>query len=153
MSKEKAEKFLADVNTNASLQKKLLDAAANAKAWMAEAASAGYEMTADELRAAAEHVVGKPVSADDLIGTLRGLFEGQLNDENLDAVTGGAGTTQRAVVAAPHLNVSTVKAGTVGSGGASHMDGGFAREASPVRVSGGNVQNPALKGGSSSGGG
>ena len=153
MSKEKAEKFLADVNTNSSLQKKLLDAAANAKAWIAEAATAGYDMTADELRAAAEHVVGKPVTADNLIGTLRGLFEGELKDENLEAVTGGAGVPARAVaVGAAHLNVATVR-GVVNPGGAVGAGDGFAREASPIRVSGGNVADPALKGGKTSGGG
>jgi len=133
MSKQNAEKFLADVNTNSSLQKKLLDAAANAKAWIAEAATAGYEMTADELRAAAEHVVGKPVTADSLIGTLRGLFEGELKDENLDAVTGGANVATRAVVAAPKasaLHVSTVK-GAVGANIGADM-GEFVKEASPV---------------------
>ena len=132
MSKQNAEKFLADVNTNSSLKKKLLDAAANAKAWIAEAATAGYEMTADELRAAAEHVVGKPVSSDGLIGTLRGLFEGELKDENLDAVTGGA-NVGRAVVATPMaasaLHVATVK-GAVGANVGNAAE--FVKEASPV---------------------
>jgi predicted ribosomally synthesized peptide with nif11-like leader len=145
MSKEKAEKFLADVNTNTSLQKKLLDAAANAKAWIAEAATAGYEMTADELRAAAEHVVGKPVTADNLIGTLRGLFEGELKDENLEAVTGGANVGQvRAPAQAAHLNVATVQG--LANPGSAAADG-FAREASPIRVGGSIANNPALKGG------
>ena len=94
MSKEKAEKFLTDVNTDSTLQKKLLGAAADAKAWIAEAASAGYDMTVDELRAAAEHVAGKPVTTENLIGTLRGLLEGEMDDASLDAVAGGLATAQ-----------------------------------------------------------
>ncbi len=129
MSKENAKKFLDDVNNDASLQQKLLDAAASAQAWVSEAASKGYEMTTEELRAAAEALLGKPVSADKLVGELRDLFGGQLGDESLDAVTGGAGVPVRT------LQVSTVKAGTpVASPGGAVAN--FVREGGPVKVGG-----------------
>lgn len=127
MSKENAQKFLDDVNNNAGLKKKLLDAAANAQAWISEAASAGYQMTADELRAAAEAVIGKPVKGDELIGALRGLFEGELRDDSLDAVTGGAGVPQRQL----QVNTAAVKGAVVAPGGASMS---FAREGGPIKV-------------------
>ena len=123
MSKENADKFLADVNNDASLQEKLLAGAANAGAWIKEAASKGYEMTADELRAAAEALVGKPVAEADLIGTLRGLFEGELQDGDLDAVAGGAGVPVRKV------NVPVLKGAVIAPGGA---NASFVREASPI---------------------
>lgn len=131
MSNENAKKFLDDVNNDASLQEKLLDAAASAQSWVAEAASKGYEMTAEELRGAAEALIGKPVSADKLIGELRSLFGGELGDESLDAVTGGAGVPVR------QLQVQTVKAGTaqVGPGGISSS---FVREGGPVKTGGFN---------------
>jgi predicted ribosomally synthesized peptide with nif11-like leader len=134
MSKENAEKFLDDVNTNEGLKKTLLDAAANAQAWIASAATAGYQMTADELRAAAEAVVGKPVSADQLIGTLRGLFEGELNDGSLDAVTGGAGVAQRKIAPQP-LKVNTVAVGGGMQPGGSQMSPtAFTREGGPIGI-------------------
>jgi predicted ribosomally synthesized peptide with nif11-like leader len=105
MSKQNADKFLADINTNASLQKKLLAGAENVKAWLSEAAAHGYEMTMDELRAAAEAIRGKAIRADDLVSELRALFDGELTDGSLDAVTGGANTSAKAPA---KLNVSTV---------------------------------------------
>jgi len=132
MSKENAEKFLDDVNKNEGLQKKLLDAAANAQAWVAEAATAGYQMTVDELKAAAEAVTGKPISGDNLVGTLRGLFEGELNDGSLDGVTGGAGVAQRKVSPVLKVNSQAVKGG-IAPGGAQGADA-FAREGGPVVV-------------------
>ena len=143
MSKQNADKFLADVNNDSGLQKKLLDGAANAKAWIAEAATAGYEMTADELRAAAESLVGKPVSADDLIGTLRGLFEGELKDGDLDAVAGGAGVPVR------KLNVPVVKGAVVTPGGAQST---FVREASPFFPKDGMPAGTKTGGGMTGGG-
>ena len=106
MSTENAKKFLDEVNNDASLQEKLLDAATTAQSWVTEATSKGYEMTVDELRAAAEALVGKPISTEALVGQLRSLFEGELGDESLDAVTGGAGVPAR------KLQVQTVKPGT-----------------------------------------
>jgi predicted ribosomally synthesized peptide with nif11-like leader len=130
MSKENAEKFLDDVNSNAGLKQKLLDAAASAQAWIAEAASAGYQMTVDELRSAAEAVVGKPVSGDQLIGTLRGLFEGELKDDSLDAVTGGAGVPQRAL----KINTQVAKVAAQTPGGTHMGPNDFAREGGPIKV-------------------
>jgi len=131
MSKENAQKFLDDVNKNQSLQKTLLDAAATAQAWVASAATAGYQMTVDELRAATEVVAGKPVTNDTLVGTLRGLFEGELNDESLDGVSGGAGIAQRKAAV---LKVNTVAVqGAVGPGVAQGADA-FAREGGPIGI-------------------
>ncbi|MBX3229813.1 MAG: Nif11-like leader peptide family natural product precursor [Labilithrix sp.] len=127
MSKENADKFLADINNDASLKEKLLAGAASATAWIAEAASKGYEVTAEELRAAAEALVGKPVAEGDLIGTLRGLFEGELQDGDLDAVAGGAGPV--AANAVRKVNVPALKGAVVGPGGNQSM---FVREASPI---------------------
>jgi len=135
MSKENAEKFLDDVNKNEGLKKTLLDAAANAQSWVAEAAKAGYQMTVDELKAAAEVVTGKPVAADQLVGTLRGLFEGELNDGSLDAVSGGAGVAQRKAVGTAPLQVKTqaVKGG-LAPGGAQSASEAFVREGGPVGI-------------------
>ncbi len=130
MSKENAEKFLDDVNNNACLKQKLLDTAANAQAWITEAATAGYQMTVDELRSAAEAVVGKPVSGDQLIGTLRGLFEGQLNDDSLDAVTGGAGVAQRTL----KVNTQVAKIAVQAPGAANMGANDFVREGGPVKI-------------------
>jgi predicted ribosomally synthesized peptide with nif11-like leader len=126
MSKENAEKFLDDVNKDGNLQKKLLDAASTAQAWVAEAAKAGYQLTVDELKAAAEAVTGKSISADQLVGTLRGFFEGQLDDKSLDAVSGGAGGVQPNKV----LRVqSQGLKGTLGAAGEA-----FAREGGPMGI-------------------
>lgn len=133
MSKENAEKFLDDVNKNEGLKKTLLDAAANAQSWIAEAAKAGYQMTVDELKAAAEVVTGKPVSADQLVGTLRGLFEGELKDDSLDAVSGGAGVAQRKVVNAPLQVQSQAVKGGLAPGGAQGAEA-FVREGGPVGI-------------------
>jgi len=111
MSKDSAQKFLDDVNTNDGLKKKLLGAATNAQAWVASASTAGYQMTVDELRAATEAVVGKPVSGDELLGALRGLFEGELGDASLDAVTGGVGPISAAPKKLLHITTQAVSGG------------------------------------------
>lgn len=134
MSTENAKKFLDVVNNDASLQEKLLDAASNAQSWVTAAGSKGYALTIEELRTAAEALIGKPISADGLIGELRGLFGGELNDESLDAVTGGAGVPAR------QLQVSTVRPGSVQPGPAG------AAEGSPIKTGGfdpgGNQNTP-----------
>jgi predicted ribosomally synthesized peptide with nif11-like leader len=141
MSKENAQKFLDDVNNNTTLKTKLMDAAASAQTWVTEAATAGYQMTVDELRSAAEVVVGKPIKGDELVGALRGLFDGELKDDNLDAVTGGAGVAQRK--APLQVNTAAVKGGALNPGGAASS---FVREGGPVVTS----FDPA-KGGSNTG--
>lgn len=59
----KTQKFLADVNTNEALRNKLFDSPASA--WVAQAKSAGYEMTVEELCNA-------------LIGKIRKLYAGEV---------------------------------------------------------------------------
>ncbi|MBX3229808.1 MAG: Nif11-like leader peptide family natural product precursor [Labilithrix sp.] len=103
MSTEDAKKFLDEVNDDARLRARLLGAGMGAQSWVSEAASKGYEVTVDELRAVAEGLVGRPISAEALAGQLRSLFEGELGDESLDAVTGGAGVPAR------KLRVQTTK--------------------------------------------
>lgn len=142
MSKENAQKFLDDVNGNAGLKQKLLAAASSAQEWIKEAATAGYEMTAEELRSAAEAVIGKPVSADKLIGELKGLFDGQLDEGSLDAVTGGAGGVG-APVPQRKLGAVTV-AGQAGTPGGQQMEP-HVSEGGPIKVGkfnpGGNQQH------------
>lgn len=131
MSNENAKKFLDDVNNDASLQEKLLDAASSAQSWVTEAASKGYEMTVEELRTAAEALIGKPITGESLIGELRSLFGGELGDESLDAVTGGAGVPAR------QLQVSTVKAGSAQTGPAG-IASTHVKEGGPIKVGGFN---------------
>jgi hypothetical protein len=111
MSKENAQKFLDDVKTNEGLKKTLLSDAANAQAWITSAATAGYQINVDELRGAAEAVTGKPVTTEQLIGTLRGLVDGELNDGSLDAVTGGAKVPEiRQVAPVAHVEPAALNA-------------------------------------------
>ena len=137
MSKQNAEKFLEAVNSDASLQKKLLNGPATAQAWVAEAKSAGHDISEDDLRSATEQVLGKPVPADQLVGTLRSIFEGELNDDSLDAVAGGAGSPTLAQKLKVRAAVVGIQQGT---------DAVFAREGGPIKVGqmpGGNQSNPA----------
>jgi predicted ribosomally synthesized peptide with nif11-like leader len=78
MSKENAQKFLADVVADNDLKTTLL--ATNAQNWVSSAKSKGYEISVEEL-------------ADELIGRIRELFTGELGDDSLEAVAGGAGTS------------------------------------------------------------
>jgi hypothetical protein len=113
MSKENAQKFLDDVKTNEGLKKNLLSDAANAQAWVASAATAGYQINVDHLKGAAEAVTGKPVTTEELASTLRGLVDGELNEGSLDAVTGGAGVPPIKIAQQP-ANISAIKGAQIG---------------------------------------
>ena len=93
MSKENTRKFLDDVSSNETLKNTLLGS--NAQAWIASAKTAGYEITAEEL-------------ADELIGTIRSMATGELDEGSLDAVTGGAGTIAQRKMISPALKIQPV---------------------------------------------
>lgn len=141
MTTKNAAKFLDDVGNNESLRSKLLAAGADARGWLAGAASAGYQLTADELRAAAELVLGKPVAADNLANVLNELFASdELDDAALDGVAGGAGPAQP-IPAQRTLQVQTTP------GGAGGAQASYVGERGPIKVHGFNPGGNQSQGG------
>jgi predicted ribosomally synthesized peptide with nif11-like leader len=76
MSTANAVLFLAKMNHDATLTRKVMDGSATAAAWVAAAGAAGFPTTMDELRSVAEQVAGRPIKAENLAGELRAMFEG-----------------------------------------------------------------------------
>jgi predicted ribosomally synthesized peptide with nif11-like leader len=76
MSTENAVLFLAKMNHDATLTRKVMDGSATAAAWVAAAGAAGFPVTLDELRSVAEQITGRPITAENLVGELRAMFEG-----------------------------------------------------------------------------
>ncbi len=76
MSTQNAVLFLAKMNHDATLTRKVMDGSATAAAWVAAAGAAGLPTTMDELRSVAEQIAGRPIKAENLVGELRAMFEG-----------------------------------------------------------------------------
>jgi hypothetical protein len=95
MSQENAVRFLQALHQNQALRLKVLDGSATLRAWLAAAAAAGFETTADELRSVVEDQVGKPLTSATLVGALRGLFEDNLAEESLALVVAGLSKSQQ----------------------------------------------------------
>ena len=127
MSTDNAVKFLQAMNTDKTLCQSVMDGAATNYAWVASAARAGYEITAEELRSVAEQLVGKPLTPDALVGALRSTFDGELAEAALGSVSGGArGTPAVRATLAMRLSGLGVR---LASG-----DGGYVKEGSTLWV-------------------
>jgi predicted ribosomally synthesized peptide with nif11-like leader len=125
MSKQNAVNFLNSVNTNKTLREKLLDGAASSKAWVTAAATAGFEVTVDELRSVAEQLAGKALTADNFVGALRGMFEVELSDAELSGVAGGAAVASSSAPPPVSAKVAA-QLGALASGGLGEAGGGSA---------------------------
>ena len=94
MSTENAVLFLAKMNHDATLTRKVMDGSATAAAWVAAAGAAGLPVTLDELRSVAEQITGRPITPESLVGELRAMFEGTSAASPTrisgDAITGAA---------------------------------------------------------------
>jgi predicted ribosomally synthesized peptide with nif11-like leader len=88
MSTENAVLFLAKMNHDATLTRKVMDGSATAAAWVAAAGAAGFPVTMDELRSVAEQITGRPIKAESLVGELRAMFEGTSAAEGPTRISG-----------------------------------------------------------------
>jgi predicted ribosomally synthesized peptide with nif11-like leader len=128
MSTENAVLFLAKMNHDATLTRKVMDGSATAAAWVAAAGAAGFPTTLDELRSVAEQITGRPIKAESLVGELRAMFEGAGAAEGPAGRLGGAPITGAAL---------SSRLTALGAASGIHV-----REAGPIFASSSQTFNP-----------
>ncbi|HEX3593835.1 MAG TPA: Nif11-like leader peptide family natural product precursor [Polyangiaceae bacterium] len=92
MSQEKVAQFVKAVAEKKDLNQKVAAAEKSTSAWVQLGKQAGFEFSKDDLVGFVKQVTGSPVTEKDAIATLIG--QGEMNDTQLDAVSGGAGFAQ-----------------------------------------------------------
>ena len=117
MSTENAVLFLAKMNHDATLARKVMDGSATAAAWVAAAGAAGLPTTLDELRSVAEQIAGRPIKAESLAGELRAMFEGASATESPTRVSGtvltGAALSSRLTALGAASGIHVKEAGPI----------------------------------------
>jgi predicted ribosomally synthesized peptide with nif11-like leader len=114
MSTENAVLFLAKMNHDATLTRKVMDGSATAAAWVAAAGAAGFPVTLDELRSVAEQIAGRPIKAENLVGELRAMFEGTSPTTRIDgAIITGAALSSRLTALGAASGIHVKEAGPI----------------------------------------
>jgi predicted ribosomally synthesized peptide with nif11-like leader len=117
MSTENAVLFLAKMNHDATLTRKVMDGSATAAAWVAAAGAAGFPVTLDELRSVAEQITGRPIAAEDLVGELRAMFEGTSTTASPSRISGtvltGAALSSRLTALGAASGIHVKEAGPI----------------------------------------
>ncbi len=90
MSQEKVAQFVKAVAEKKELNQKLAAAEKTTSAWVQLGKQSGFDFSKDDFVGFVKQVTGSAVSEKDAVSALLG--QGEMNDSQLDAVSGGAGT-------------------------------------------------------------
>jgi predicted ribosomally synthesized peptide with nif11-like leader len=90
MSQEKVAQFVKAVAEKKDLNQKVAAAEKSTTAWVQLGKQAGFDFSKDDFIGFVKQMTGSAVSEKDAVAVLLG--QGEMSDQQLDAVSGGAGT-------------------------------------------------------------
>jgi predicted ribosomally synthesized peptide with nif11-like leader len=89
MSRENVVRFIEEISRDESMNRKVAEVEPKGSAWAGVANTAGFELTADELREVSEVLLDRKLEGDDFVKALLAAKEGELSGDDLQAVVGG----------------------------------------------------------------